>query len=310
MVGAEWIVTLALFAAVCVAVQTLLVESGLNRVAGSAAFTAALVSVVVSVGVFWTALLARGVPAGVTPAGLLPFVVAGLLNPAAFRLLYFEGIDRVGARIAATIQSTYPAVATLLAVTALGETLTLYTGAGILLIVGGGGLLQFVRNTASADEGTRAPDLIARELAAVDVRDLGYPVAAAVILGVSYVIVDFGLGRLPAPAVATTTGQTTALIAFLGLLVVSPGWRRELGTVSRPAYLAFAAAGVAVAAFWLAQFFALEVGSVVTVIPLVSSAPLFVVAISYARRRELPRSPRVVAAVVAVVAGVILIQLG
>jgi drug/metabolite transporter (DMT)-like permease len=309
MVGAELVPVLSLFAAVCVAVQTLTVESGLRRTPGSAAFTAALVTVVVSVAVFWAVLLVRGVPGGVTVEAVLPFVVAGVLNPAAFRLLYFEGIDRVGARIAATIQATYPAIATALAVLTLGETLTLLTGVGVLLIVAGGGILQFVRNSASPDAGGTT-DLIARELAAVEGRDLLYPAVATVLLAVSYVLVEYGLTRLPAPTVATTAGQTTALLAFLGLLAASPGWRREVAGVSAPAYLAFAVAGVAVAAFWLAQFVALDVGSVVTVIPLVSSAPLFVVVLSYALAREVPRSPRVLLAVVTVVAGVVTIQLG
>jgi hypothetical protein len=52
MVAVEWVYALSLFAAVCVAVQTLTVESGLQRTAGSAAFTAAFVSVVVSVVIF------------------------------------------------------------------------------------------------------------------------------------------------------------------------------------------------------------------------------------------------------------------
>lgn len=309
MIPVEWVYALSLFAAVCVALQTIAVEVGLRRTEGSGAFTAALVSIVVSVAVFWAILAVRGFPAGVTVAGLVPFVVAGILNPAAFRLLYFEGIDRVGARVAATIQATYPAIATLLAVATLGETLSALTAGGVALIVVGGGILQFVRNVA-ADDGAPATDLIAAELAELAPRDLVYPAVATVILAVSYVIVKYGLDQMPAPVVATATGQTTALVAFLGILAVSPRSRRQLSTVSRPAYLAFAGAGVAVAAFWLAQFFALEVGTVVTVIPLVSTAPLFVVAISYALARQLPRSARVVLAVLAIVGGVVLIQVG
>ena len=309
MIPVEWVYALSLFAAVCVALQTIAVEVGLRRTEGSGAFTAALVSIVVSVAIFWAILVVRGFPTGVTVAGLLPFVVAGLLNPAAFRLLYFEGIDRVGARVAATVQATYPAIATLLAVGTLGETLSALTAGGVALIVVGGGILQFVRN-ASADDDAPTTDLIAAELADLDTRDLVYPVVATVILAVSYVIVKYGLDRMQTPVVATATGQTVALVAFLGILATSPRSRRQLSTVSRPAYIAFAGAGVAVAVFWLAQFFALEVGSVVTVIPLVSSAPLFVVAISYALARELPRSGRVVLAVLAIVGGVVLIQLG
>ncbi|MFB6104855.1 MAG: EamA family transporter [Halobacteriaceae archaeon] len=301
-----WVVGLSVIAAVCLAVQVLTVEAGLARVRGSAAVTAAVVSVVVSTAIFWVLLLGRGVPSGVTPGELVPFVVAGVLNPAVFRVLYFEGIDRVGARIAATIQATYPAVATVVAVATLGETVTVWTAIGIAAIVGGGALLQFTRST----EASVSADLIARELATVDTRDLAYPVVAAVVLGVSYVVVEYGLNGLPAPLVATATAQTTALVVFLGGVVTVPGWRRELSTVSRSAYAFFVVAGVAVAAFWVAQFVALNTGSVVTVVPVVSSAPLFVVGVSYAIAGERPRSAQVVAAVIAIVAGVVLLQLG
>jgi len=303
---AGWVAGLSLFAAVCVAVQVLTVEAGLTRVRGSAAFTAAAVSVVVSTALFWALLLWRGVPAGVTPRRVAPFVVAGVLNPAVFRLVYFEGIDRVGARIAATIQATYPVVATVVAVGTLGETVSVWTGVGIAAIVAGGALLQFARSA----EDTVSADLIARELVAVDARDLVYPVVATVVLGVSYVVVEYGLTGLGAPLVATATAQTTALVAFAGMVMVVPGWRAQFRSVSRPAYAYFVVAGVAVAAFWVAQFVALEAGSVVTVVPLVSSAPLFVVGFSYAVAGELPRSARVLAAILAIVAGVVLLQLG
>lgn len=309
MTRVEVVYALSLFAAVCSALQVLSVEAGLRRTSGSGTFAAALVSIVVSVVLFWSLLLGRGVPQSVAPATLLPFVVAGLLNPAAFRLLYFEGIDRVGARLAATINAAYPAIASLMAVAALGETLTWIAGLGIACIVGGGGLLQLVRGAAREGE-AGAADLIARELADVSPGDVLYPVVAVVLLATSYVLVKYGLDRMPDAVVATTVAQTTALVAVLGLLAGSRSLRGQLGTVPRPAYAAFAAGGVFIAAFWLAQFFALSIGTVVTVVPLVSTAPLFVVAISYAVARELPRSARVLLAVVAVVVGVGLVQLG
>jgi drug/metabolite transporter (DMT)-like permease len=48
----------------------------------------------------------------------------------------------------------------------------------------------------------------------------------------------------------------------------------------------------------------------VTVLPLVSTYPLFVVVLSALAERELPRAPRVLAAMGAIVAGAALVQVG
>ena len=73
--------------------------------------------------------------------------------------------------------------------------------------------------------------------------------------------------------------------------------------------LLFSTTGAIVALAWVSQFVALEIGTVVTVVPLVNTYPLFIALITYAIARQVPRSPRVLGAILAIVVGASLMQL-
>ncbi|AUV84166.1 hypothetical protein C2R22_21575 (plasmid) [Salinigranum rubrum] len=308
---------LAFAGAVCTAIQAVTIKYGSAKArettTASPAFTAAFTTIVVSVGIFWTLLLAQGVPRGVfSLANAGPFVVAGILNPAVFRLLYFKGIDEVGAPVAAALMAMNPLVATVFAVPVLGETVTAATGLGMLCIVGGGVIIQSVQNAAgereNGGEGSGDLDLVARHVAAADTRSLLAPVVAMAVFGISYVVIKFGLNRFPDPVAGTAVAQTTALAAFLCIFLWSPGARRQVRSVNRPALGLFVVAGVVTASAQLANFFALDLGSAVTVIPLFNTFPLLVLVLTYAIAREVPRSATVLVGVLAIVGGSVLIE--
>ncbi|WP_408960712.1 EamA family transporter [Natrinema sp. 74] len=239
-----------------------------------------------------------------TAGRLVPFVIAGLGNPAAFRLLYFRGIDRVGARVAAAVVGANPVVAALLAVPILGESFTVASGVGLLCIVAGGIMLQ-VSQTASDD----TDDLLVTEFTRLEVRDLLAPAGAMVVLGASFVLVAIGLDEYADPLMGTAVGQTAALVAFVVLFGVSSELRSRVRIRNRTALAAFVLAGVFVAANWLAWFSALQRGTVITVVPLSNVYPLVVVGLSYAMVRQLPRSPRLLGGITILIAGATLMQL-
>ncbi|MFB6081670.1 MAG: EamA family transporter [Halanaeroarchaeum sp.] len=300
---------LALLASVCSGLQAIAVEYGLGSAdlgeERSGALAAAVVSVVVGVAVFWTLLAIRGaIPRVPSLARLAPFAVAGLANPAAFRLLYFGSIDRVGARISSAVVSANPALAALLAVPLLGEDVTLVSGVGLLCIVAGGVILQVTGTSAGASS-----DMFVTELSNATPRDLLAPVASMALLAGSFVMVKIGLEGYPHALVGTAVGQTSALLAFLALFAASARTRRRVLVRDRTALGAFVLAGAFVAVNWLAWFSALQIGSVVTIVPLSNLYPLVVLVVSYALARQIPRSPRVVAGVTAIVAGASLMQL-
>ena len=300
--------TLALGAAAGFACYTVVVEYGMSwtETDESPALADAFYSTLVVTAGFWALALARGLPAGgLTVDGLWPFLVAGVAYPALFRFLYYEGIDRVGASVTAAIMGAYPAVSVLLAVVALDEGLGPVAGGGIALVVGGVVLLQLARGT---DEGD-VEDVVTEKLAGANPRDLVYPAAATVSTGGAFVLIDYGLARFPDPVVATAVTQTPALVLFTGWAALAGASDGRL-RVGRPVLAAFVLAGGFNFVGWLSNFFALQSGSVITVVPLINTMPLLIMAITYGIQRELPRSRRVVAAVLAIVAGASLVQIG
>jgi drug/metabolite transporter (DMT)-like permease len=297
---------LALLAAAGFACYTVAIERGLARtvVEGSPVLAAAFYSTVVVTAGFWALALARGIPVGaLSPSNVWPFVVAGVAYPALLRFFYYEGIDRVGSSVTAAVLGAYPAISVLLAVVVLGDGLGLSAAAGVVLIVGGVGILQLAQDTGGVS------DVIAEKLAAAETRDLLYPAAAAVCTGGAFVLIDFGLTNFPDPVVATAITQTPALLIFTawaGLVGAREGKLR----LGRPALVAFAVAGAFNFVGWLGNFFALQSGSVITVVPLINTSPLLIVAITYSLERQVPRSKRVLAAVAVIVVGATLVQVG
>lgn len=210
---------LALLASVFSGLQAVSVEYGLENgrytERTSPALAATVITIVVSVVIFWGLLAVRGVSFdGVTSRRLAPFVVAGLGNPAAFRLLYFRGIDRVGARVAAAVVGANPAVAALLAVPVLGESFTAASAIGLSCIVVGGIVLQ-VSRTGSAD----SDDLLVREFTQAGWRDLVLPAAAMGLLGASFVLVAISyLAVRRVPRSPRLLGGIAAIVAGASLM--------------------------------------------------------------------------------------------
>lgn len=300
--------TLALVAAAGFACYTVIVEYGMSWTDGDAspALAAAFYSTLVVTAGFWALALARGIPSGtLTIEGLWPFLVAGVAYPALFRFLYYEGIDRVGSSVTAAIMGAYPVVSVLLAVAALGEDLGLVAGGGIALVVGGVVLLQLARGAEAGD----VEDVVTERLAGANPLDLLYPAAATVSTGGAFVLIDYGLARFSDPIVATAVTQTPALLVFTGWAALAGAASGRL-RVGRPVLGAFVLAGGFNFLGWLGNFFALQSGSVITVVPLINTMPLLILGITYGIEREIPRSARVLAAVLAIVAGASLVQIG
>lgn len=305
---------LAVFAALCFGVQVLFVEYGMNRNArrssGRPALTAAFLTLATSVGVLWAFVVAlRGGVPSVSPVRLLPFVLAGVMDPASTRVLYYEGIARIGPSVPSAITAGSPAVAAIVAVPVLGESLGLPGGIGLAFVVTGIAGLQLVRGDETADA-SEGQDPLLDELRGVSSRDLLYPVAAMVLIGVAFVVVKVGLRTVPDTLTATAATQSAALLSFLTLFVVSPTARGRALDTDRRALFALLAAGVVVALGWFSAFYALRLGTVTTVLPLVSTYPLVVVLLSSFLARDLPTSRRVLAAIALIVVGAGLLQLG
>lgn len=316
---------LALLAGLFFAVQAVAVEKGVEdarrSVSGSTTRLAALVNVVVSMVLFWLIVLLRGgITSEVPLAGVLVFLAIGIGYPALFRLLYFRGIERVGPSIASATITANPVVAAVLAVLLLDEVITPPVVVGTVLIIGGGVLLQHkynsVRSRSAADGGAVGDsdmDVLARKLASAELMDLLALLGATVIVGGAYVAISYGLSIFPDPVTATAITQTSAAVALVAYFAV---FDRGMLTrsVSRDSltssYMAlFTLAGVFVALAWLGQFFALGLGTVTTVVPIIYVYPLFLIVYAYGTARQYPRSYEIVLGITAIVIGASLVEI-
>ena len=299
----------AVFAAGSFAVYTLALERGMERARLDADVSptlgAAFVSTVVAFVIFWALALARGIPFDeLTVESVAPFVVAGIVYPALFRVLFFEGIDRVGAGVTAAVAGSHPAVAAVFAVIALGEVVTPVGGLGIVLVVVGVVLLQLTQGAAGEAD---LEDVLKTRLAAARPIDLLFPLAATVSVAAALVLIKWALDRFPDPVTATAITQLPAVLIFAAWIFGGPRGSAQL-RVGRPVLAAYGVSGVFVVGGWLGQFFALRLGEVVTVVPVLNAYPLIVVGITYALARQIPRSPRILAAIVAILLGATLVQ--
>lgn len=302
---------LAVVAAISFGVQVLLVDYGMalasDRLGERPAVVAAFLTLLSSVPVLWLIYLLRGGPVVTfVPLALAPFVLGGIADPALARLCYYEGIERVGPSIASAITAGSPAIAAIVAIPALGARPTGVELVGLVAIVCGVAGLQLVRRAGTESEAARV-DLLRRQLAAASGRDLLYPIGAMTLIGLAFVLTKFGLGAMPDPVTATVVTHSAALGTFVA------AFAGRTTVVRRPqlpwrATAVLLLAGMVLALGWLAMLSALYLGTVVTVLPLVSTYPLVVVVASYAIARSRPRSPLVLGAILLILVGAGLLQ--
>ena len=200
----------------------------------------------------------------VSPETLAVFALAGVLGTSFAWLLWFRGIDRIGASVSNTVFYTQPLFAAILAALVLGEELTVAVGAGVVFIVSGVVLLS------SSSDG----DVDSWSTAA-----LLFPLGAAVFAAVGNVLNRYGFrSSAIAPVEAAAINLTSALPVLVGYTLVYD--RRSLVRFRRSDYH-FVASGIANAVGVLMLFAALSRGPVVVVSPIVGSSPLFTAVFAY-----------------------------
>lgn len=202
---------------------------------------------------------------GVTPTAIGAFAVAGLLGSLVARVCYFVGIARLGASRAEPLKALFPVFAVAIAVLVLGERVTPLLGVGVvLLVVGGLGVATETRSSPATATGRRVW------------LDMGFPLAAALLLGVDPVFTKLGLAEGTPPLVGLAVRILAAAAGF-GLYAA---WRRVR---ARPGWSLdpnrwLLAAGVANTVYLLAYHAALARAPVSVVAPLLGVSTLVVVA--------------------------------
>lgn len=266
---------------------------GMER-GGDANRATMIVLVVGSSGLLAVSVLRDGssvAPDGVSLETLAVFALAGVLGTSFAWLLWFRGIDRIGASVSNTVFYTQPLFAAILAALVLGEELTVAIGAGVVFIVSGVVLLS------SSSDG----DVDSWSTAA-----LLFPLGAAVFAAVGNVLNRYGFrSSAIAPVEAAAINLTSALPVLVGYALVYD--RRSLVRFRRSDYH-FVASGIANAVGVLTLFAALSRGPVVVVSPIVGSSPLFTAVFAYFALGEVERvTARTFVSAALTVTGVVMI---
>ncbi|SDM42334.1 Uncharacterized membrane protein [Halogranum gelatinilyticum] len=267
---------------------------------GGDAVQAALVVVTVDSAIYWLLLFFRqgfDLFADLSLATLGVFVVAGAVGTALGRIAVFNGVERVGASVNSAVISARPLFATALAVGFLGESVTLTTGVGVVVLVAGLVVLTLAKGG---------------DLRGWQPRDLLFPLGAAAFFAVGNVLRRYGLTTSPTNALEAVTLNETAALVALAAYALTRHRDAVFGSPTR-SYLYFAGSGVLTAAALLSLFtaFSLPAGDVAIVDPLAATAPLFTTVFSYFLLSDLETVTKgVVVGAVVIVVGAALVTLG
>lgn len=195
--------------------------------------------------------------------GFVVFTLAGVLSPFASQILLFVSAAKVGISRASPLRNTTPLFAGVVAVLALGETITLPIAAGTVSIVFGATLLG-MKDTKSSGNYRRIYLLL--------------PVLAAFFGGFSSPMRKYGYSLIDSVPLAICLVQGGGFVGLVVYLFVT-GKYREL-VLRRETLLWFGGSGILNAAAVSCNMTALEMGDVVVVSPLIATTPLFTVLFS------------------------------
>ncbi len=215
------------------------------------------------------------------------------MTPGFVRLLYYQGLKKLGAPVNSSLFAVYPLYTSLLAVLFLSEFLAPSNWAGVFMVFLGGILVEWSSREAG-------------NLNIHSRRDLIYPILGGVVLGAGSIMRKFALIQFNAPLLGVAVAYTASLLPFLTILVSSASTRKEL-SLKRDMRL-FWAAGVGQAITWMLSFYALSFDDVSVITPLLSIEPVFVGIFAYLYLRKIEYvSKKLLVSIVLTVLGVVLV---
>ena len=226
-------------------------------------------------------------------AAALVFAATGLFRPVLSANLAAHGVRHMGPTLASSFSSTTPLFAAGLGVFLLGESLTPPIALGTLAIVGALVLLLYRRGAARSTWPLWA---------------VLFPLGAAFLRSTGHSFTKIGLDMLDSPLFSGLVTYTVSLVVALGAQRVRrapllPNLRTS------PGALWFAAAGACHAGAVFSMNWAIGIGEVIVVVPIVSTYPFFTLGLSLLVFRRDRLEPRTIGAVGLVVGGVLLITL-
>ena len=273
--------------ALCFSIAHILVRRGLVH---SNALTGSLISLGTSAIIFWLLLMAFIPLSELRAPGVGYFVAGGIFAPAIGQTLGYIGMERLGVARSSPIVNTSPIFSSILAVIFLGEVWVMQNIIGTCLVILG----VIVLSSRNAGDGHWR------------IKDLVYPLLAALAFGISSNLRKAGLTAVSQPLLGAAVTLGTAFLVLL-IIVQLRGGRQALKWDGQSGRWLFAGALVNTGAL-LSFFAALNLGQVVRVEPLVACNPLLSILWTGIFLRSIERlSSRIVAGALVTVAGTMLV---
>jgi len=226
---------------------------------------------------------------------VLYFILAGVMGSFIARLLSYMGIERIGTSICSALMQSKPLFSALAAVVILDERLTISMAFGIVLMVMGTATISFEESGGKMQGNWSKKDLI-------------FPLMAGACFGVSHVFRKMGLMNIASQPILGVTVQNAAALAlfFPFTLVLREGTKSKLD--HKTGWIIFSLSGAANLMAQACLFYALNLGQVVTVSPLVSLEPFFVLFLVGIFLRKVERITfRLVIGTILIVGGAVLL---
>ncbi len=224
---------------------------------------------------------------------ILIFGISGILTPGFVRLLYYEGMKKLGTPVNSSLFAVYPIYTALLAVLFLNEILFPQNWIGILLVLLGGILVEYnSREINIQGRYTRAVNLL-------------LPIFGGLALGAGSILRKFALDLFNAPVLGVAIAYAFSLIPFIVLAFSQSNPRK---TSLRTDLRLFWLAGIGQAVTWMLGFYALSYNDVSVITPLLSTEPIFVALFAFLYLRKIEKiSTKLAASIILAVIGIVLV---
>jgi len=243
---------------------------------GSNPMTATLISSVVNAAFLWI-ITFLFLPFDLfLNKGLIYLGIAGLLAPSLARVFMYTGIEKVGVSITSPIKETAQFFAAAIAIIVLGEHLTVFIGIATCMTIIGVILLSW------SPSDSKLPNQLQWKR-----KDLIYPFSAALLYGVSRVFRKLGMITVTSSWGGATVMATISLFFFLILFAFMPN-NQSLKINKNNLYF-YTLAGILGGLGQVTALTAFKLGDIVLVGPLISTAPLFTLLLTYVFLKKIER---------------------
>lgn len=238
-----------------------------------------MIGLMVAVPMMGAGVAALWEPEWWNPKALFYLVMAGLAGPASGRIFLYMSFHRLGVARAMPLNAMTPLVSAVLAFFFIGERPGSYIWAGTIFIVMGSIVLTYKKPSDTS----------------WDRRHLWTAFANVFALSTSLIFRKFALAIVPAPLLGAFVSSLSGLIfLFIFTPFLSADNRPRFG--ERKAWLFYGACGILNALAFILHFYALNIGDISIVTPLISTAPFFSLVLTLLFMRDSERVTRLIVA--------------